>query len=140
MKTSFFGKILNVLAELPGGKESIPELTISSGTVTATAAVHVIDTEGDAASDDLDNIDTTNMPEGRLLFLFAANAARTVVVKHEAGGAGQISMLDDADFSIDDGDKWILLIRRGTDWKELTRSGVQIGRVDGISAITVEVT
>lgn len=126
MKTSFFGKILDVMAELPGGKESIPELTISSGTVTATAAVHAIDTEGDAASDDLDNIDTTNMPAGRLLIIGLANSARHVTVTHEAGGNGQVTLRGGADLTLARSDQFLLLRSDGTDWKELDRWGFDI--------------
>lgn len=109
------------LATLPGyAKES--ELTISGGAVTARFALHSIDTESDAATDDLDSIATTYLREGRELLIRAANAARTVVVKDAAGGAGQIHLADNADFSLDDTDKWLRLVRLGADWYELGRS------------------
>lgn len=54
------------------------ELTIASGAVTATQTVHTVDTESDAASDDLDTINggTANA----ILIIRADNAGRTVVL------------------------------------------------------------
>ena len=104
------------------GGSALSELTIASGAVTPTQGQHTIDTEGDAASDDLDNILQTNLPEGRLLLLRAADAARTVVIKHNAGGAGQIYTWDGEDFSLDETEKFILLLRVSTAWYEVARS------------------
>lgn len=62
------------------------ELTIASGAVTANANFYRVDTEGDAASDDLDTITAgSEVADGFLLFLRAENAARTVVIKHNTG-------------------------------------------------------
>lgn len=113
--------VRDVVGHLLGGAAE-SELTIASGSVTPITAGHAIDTESDAASDDLDTIATTNMPDGRLLLIRAADAARTVVVKDAAGGDGQIHLADNADFSLDDTDKWLLLARRGADWYEVFRS------------------
>ena len=98
------------------------ELTISSGSVTPTRAIHSIDTESDASTDDLANIVTTNHPESRLLLIYPESAARTVVVKDTAGGAGQIHTADGNDFSMDEVDKRLLLYRSGTDWYEILRA------------------
>lgn len=107
-------------AEKWGGAAS-SELTISSGAVTPTGGTHSIDTESDAASDDLDTITTTNRDDGSLLLIYPNNAARTVVVKDESGGAGQIHTGDGNDFTMDETDKGILLQRRGSDWYEVAR-------------------
>lgn len=115
-----FDDLRDVVAEILGGTAA-SELTISSGSVTPTSAFHTIDTEADAASDDLTNIDVTNTPAGRFILIAAANDARTVVVKHESGGSGQISLVDGADFSIDDDDKALLLVLVGTTWVEIYR-------------------
>jgi hypothetical protein len=121
IKTSFFGPIIDVIKELLGGSAS-SELTISSGSITPTSATHSVDTESDASSDDLTNIETTNHPDGRFLLIRAENSARTVVVKHQAGGTGQISTTNDEDYSLDDTNKFILLKRNGSDWEEVFRS------------------
>lgn len=54
------------------------ELTIATGAVTATQTVHTIDTEADAASDDLDTI--SGGTANQILILRADNTARTVVL------------------------------------------------------------
>lgn len=59
------------------------ELTISGGAVTKTQSYHTIDTQGDAASDDLDTI--SGGADGELLLVRPASAARTVVLKHNTG-------------------------------------------------------
>lgn len=123
--SGWFQKMLAVTKELPGGAEAITELTISTGSITPTTAAHTVDTEGDAASDDLTNIAITNMPEGRRLLLRAADSTRTVVLKHLSGGDGQISLKKGGDLVLDDIDRSIELILLGTTWKEINTSGRQ---------------
>ena len=54
--------VRDVISELLGGQAET-ELTISAGSITPTAAIHTVDTEADASSDDLTNINyaTTRM-------------------------------------------------------------------------------
>lgn len=75
------------------------ELTIATGSVTPTQNWHTIDTEADAASDDLDTLATTNVTDGFVLFLRANNDARTVVIKHNTGN---ILCATAADITLDD--------------------------------------
>ena len=79
-KINFGSGTKDVFVAVPGAhlNQSPNELTISSGAVTATQLVHTIDTEGDAASDDLDTINAGGLNEGQVLTLLAANAARKV--------------------------------------------------------------
>lgn len=95
------------------------ELTISSGAVTHTNSFHTIDTESDAASDDLDTI--SGGAEGDYLTIMAANDGRTVVVKN---GTGNILTVDGNDYSIDNDDKAIILRFDGTNWREISRNDV----------------
>jgi hypothetical protein len=88
------------------------ELTISSGAVTATGSAHTIDTESDAASDDLDTI--SGGTEGDLLVISANNAARTVVVKH---GTGNILTFGGSDVDLDETRKTLLLHYDGSNWR-----------------------
>ena len=88
-----------VMRELPGG-EAETELTIASGSITPTRAAHSVDTESDAASDDLTTIDQTNHPDGRMLLLREENASRVVTLKHAAGGAGQMFLANDQDLAL----------------------------------------
>lgn len=60
------------------------ELTIASGAVTVTdLTYYTINTEADAASDDLATINGTI--DAKIITLAAENAARTVVLKHNTG-------------------------------------------------------
>ncbi len=63
------------------------ELTISNGAVTATQGHHSIDTEGNAATDDLDYI--YGLKSNDLIFVFAANGDRTVRIRN---GVGNINL------------------------------------------------
>lgn len=83
--------------------DAATELTIASGGVTTTQGFHSIDTEGDAASDDLDTIN--GMATGEICIVVAANPARTVVLKHGTGNLycqrGQdVSLAEDSDAAI----------------------------------------
>jgi hypothetical protein len=94
------------------------ELTIASGSVTADRSAHTIDTESDAATDDLSNIVGTSVYTGTILHLYAANSARQVVVKNEATGAGEIHTKDKADIVLST--EYPLILRYdGTDWYEI---------------------
>jgi len=53
-------------------------LTIASGVISTTGAYHLVDTEGAAASDELDTIN--NVAEGQTLKLRTANSARDVII------------------------------------------------------------
>lgn len=70
---------------IAGGLLAVPStaLTIATGAVTATQSYHVIDTQSAAASDDLDTI--SGGVNGAILYVRAANDARTVVVKDATG-------------------------------------------------------
>jgi hypothetical protein len=61
------------------------ELTISAlGAVAVTGNHHYIDTYSDAATDDLETLGGSPA-DGDIVYLYAANDARTVVIKHNAG-------------------------------------------------------
>lgn len=97
-------------------------LSIASGVITPTSAGHAVQTELSATADDLTNVVTANLEDGRVLLLRAVDAAHVVTLKHAAGGAGQLSLKGAVDFILDAVDKWVLLKRRGTDWVEVWRS------------------
>lgn len=87
------------------------ELTISSGAVTVTQNWHTIDTQADAASDDLDTLTASGVTDGFLLFIRANNAARTVVVKHNTGN---IVTTTASDLTLDETYKVVSLIYDAT--------------------------
>jgi len=102
------------------------ELTISSGVIVITQNYHRVDTEGNAASDDLDTINGGT--EGFLLVLRAEDAARTIVVKD---GTGNI-LLPGGDYHLNDGERIIALIFDGSNWRSLAAppaSGVPQGMI-----------
>lgn len=91
------------------------ELTIDAGVVSVVSNFHLVDTEGDAASDDLDTVNGGFI--GMTLILKAANDARTVVVKDGTG-----NLKTNGDFSLTHTDDTIALIYDGTNWLEISRS------------------
>ena len=105
----------DVVALQPGAVAPT-ELTISSGSVTPTGGVHTIDTESDAASDDLDTIAITNHEEGSIIVISAENTARTVVLKD---GVDNLHIAAGADLSLDNDTKFVGFMRVGTDWYEI---------------------
>lgn len=72
-------------SSLPLLSGSSTALTIASGIVTLinNSSSYVLDTEGAAATDDLDTI--SGGQDGQIIILNSANAARNVVVKHNTG-------------------------------------------------------
>jgi hypothetical protein len=93
------------------------EVTIATGVITVYGSSHLVDTEADAASDDLNTITGANRSEDDWLTLRAANTARTVVLKD---GAGNLVLA--GDFSLDNTEDRIVLSFDGTNWVELFRS------------------
>lgn len=96
--------------------EAAAELTISGGVVTRTQAVHAIDTEGDAGTDDLVTIN--GGADGMILIVRAENAARDVVLK-ETGNLA----LGGSDITLDDINKMVLLYYEGAVSKWLLIGG-----------------
>lgn len=91
------------------------ELTIASGAVTITHSHHTIDTQSDAASDDLDTI--TGGADGDVLIIRPANTARTVVVLD----SGNI-LVNGGRFSMDHIEDSLTLLHDGSNWNETGRS------------------
>lgn len=96
------------------------ELTLASDAITPTQNVHTVDTQSDAASDDLTNIVTTNTRAGHLLILRPENAARVVTVKHNTGG-GNIR-LRNGNYAMANAYDAIAMQLVGTEWRELFRA------------------
>lgn len=90
------------------------ELTIATGVITTTKSYHYVDTEGDAATDDLDTINGGSI--GDTLTLRAQDINRTVVLKD---GTGNLRM--NGDFSLDNTTDTISFIF-DTVWLETSRS------------------
>lgn len=106
------------------------ELTISTGAVAITGANHVIDTESDAATDDLDTI--TGGVDGAFLVLRAANTARTVVIKDSTGN---ITTPDGSSIYLNNTSKAVILGYDATLANWLVLSIVEPHTVNAIGAI-----
>jgi hypothetical protein len=100
------------------------ELTIASGAVVWTGNNHTIDTESDAATDDLATITATNARTGDLVVLAPENVARVVTVKDGTG-----NLLLNGDYALDATDATITLRYDGSNWVELCRSVNAAGAV-----------
>lgn len=114
--------MLAFIRQMLGGQAE-STLVLATDAAAPTRGVHAIDTEGTAASDDLKNLATTNLPDGSFLMLRGLSAARVVTVKHNAGGSGQIALVGAADAVLDATSKWLLLKRTGANWEEVGRFG-----------------
>lgn len=95
---------------------AISALTISGGVITPTQNWHSVDTEGSAASDDLDTIQTTYVADGFLLYLRQANDARDVTLKH---GTGNIQCPGGVDMVLADATQVVALIYNASSAKWL---------------------
>ncbi|WP_419902140.1 hypothetical protein [Kiloniella sp.] len=130
---------LNFVAQQIGGAPETA-LTIVGGNITPTGGSHSLDTEGSAAADDLTNIATTNLVEGKIILAHITDAARTITLKHAAGGAGQIH-LGGSDITLTDPTQTIILQRRGADWYFISpftpfvSHGHTAGQISGLGAL-----
>lgn len=118
------------------------ELTIASGSVTRTQFFHRIDTEADAASDDLDQI--VGGQAAMMLLIRPENDARTVVVKHNVPGAADadnILLSNGSDYTMDNISDMLLLMYDATigagSWVEVARGS---GGVASLTSTTPEPT
>jgi hypothetical protein len=90
-------------------------LTINAGAITITNSNHQVDTEGSAASDDLDTINGGS--SGTLLILRSYTNARDTTLKD---GTDNLRLA--GDFTLSNSQDTIMLIRVGSYWYELSRS------------------
>ena len=105
------------------------ELTIAAGAVTAAQVLHLIDTESDAASDDLVTIN--GGVDGLQLEIRAAHTDRTVVIKE----TGNI-LTGGSDIRLDDTNKYILFTYDGalSKWVVVGGSGSGGGGLSVVEA------
>ncbi len=96
--------------------------TIASGAITINNSNVQVDTEGAAASDDLDTITLTGAQDGDIITIRTANSARTVTLKD---GTGNLTL--SGDFTLTNvADKIMLQYDTfGLQWIELSRSNNQ---------------
>lgn len=87
-------------------------LIISSGVITVTGSFHLVDTQGGAATDDLDTIN--GGASGQILILRGANGARDVTLKNATGNL-QLG----ADVTLGNNADVITLVYLGSYWGRL---------------------
>src|SRR3990172_9214340 len=88
------------------------ELTIASDAITPTQVMHSVDTQADAAADDLVTITADAAKIGRLLILRCENAARVVTIK----STGNVK-LKHGDLVLNDVEKFVLAMQiTATTW------------------------
>ena len=131
--------IVAFVRQLPGGAAA-SELTITSGAVTPTGAIHTIDTESDAAADDLDTMAVINIPVGGLVAIRPENAARVPTIKHAPATANGFNLKSARDFIMSAATDLLIVERRADDkWYEVLR--FPSGIVQSVQATTnVETT
>lgn len=109
------------LAAIEAGTQSLTqllfpaptELTISgAGGIATTQVTHKVDTNADAATDDLDTI--TGVANGELVLLRPENAARNVVIRDTGGGTGNIRTPHGKSITLKALTDWALGIGDGT--------------------------
>lgn len=89
--------------------------TIASGVITATSSYVQIDTEGGAATDDLDTIN--GGVTGDVLVLYSTSNVRDPTIKD---GTGNLRLA--GDFVMSHTDDRIILLKQGSIWFEISRS------------------
>ena len=97
--------------------------TIASGVITpgryACLIKVTVDTQGGAASDDLDTITATNYVDGDIIFLRGTNSGRVVTVKN---GTGNILLANSIDFNTAEESDVLTLQFISPTWYEISRS------------------
>lgn len=110
--------------QIPGAGVAETTLTIASGVITPPGGgpgTFAVDTEAAAANDDLTNIALTNIPDGSEIWIHPANSARSMTVKHNAGGSGTIMLSTGGDFTLGNTTHILKLKRQGTTMVEVGR-------------------
>lgn len=95
--TTISNLVISALDTLAFG-DTASELTINAGAITVTASHHLVDTEGDAATDNLDTIN--GGVDGQMLIIHPAAAGRTVVIRDSGVSGGNISTAGGAAVSL----------------------------------------
>jgi len=106
------------------------EVTIAAGVITPPQMYVKVDTEADAATDDLVTITAPPASAARLLVIAPINAARTVVVKHNTGNI----WTGGDDISLEDLGDHLILIYDGTEWAVIGGSAAIAGTHSVLSA------
>jgi len=95
-------------------------VTIVGGGITVTSSAVRLATQGGAGTDDLLGINGGT--DGSILIIQSVSS-NVVVVKHSTGGTGEnIQLAGGVDFSLDSTNDVLVLVKFGTNWREVSRS------------------
>jgi hypothetical protein len=132
-KTAFENFLAAVKRLLGGADET--NVAIAAGAITPTTCSVKVDTEGGAASDDLDTPVWTNLDEGMTLRLRCTSAARPIRIRHNTGaGPGKFQMADGQHLLLDDPEEFVEFVRDGTDAREVAPRVNRMARVQTVTA------
>lgn len=109
-------------------------LTIANGAITVTQSYHAVDTEGAAASDDLDTINGGS--PGDILILQQISPTRKVTIKH---GTGNIRTFDEADVNMFSNSSSVVLLFGGANWIVQGIQGVKRSGDTMTGTLTIDV-
>ena len=98
-------------------------LTVASGRIVAVRGYHLLETEGAAASDDLETID--GGVEGQQLVLAIATSGHTVVLKNAVG-----NLALGADVTLDSPYDSVRLLWNGSRWLKLDAADIAVPKSD----------
>lgn len=93
-----------------------------AGAIGWNCSYCLVDTFGGAASDNLDTIATTGVPNGSIMVLQANDDTHDVVVRDHAVSGGNLHLNVAGAFTLDTYEDIITLIKLTNDWYEITRS------------------
>tara|TARA_R100000655_G_scaffold105893_1_gene154563 strand:- start:503 stop:1084 length:582 start_codon:yes stop_codon:yes gene_type:complete len=93
------------------------DLRISSGVIVITHSLHLLDTEGSASSDNLDQIN--NGQNGQLLILKTKYSARDVTIRHDEGN---ILTNGEGDIVLNTVDDTVMLFYFNLSWYQILKS------------------
>lgn len=97
------------------------QIEIVSGSITPTAALVVVGTEGGVGTDFLDRMDVSNHPTGRVIFLHGDwTSGQIVTVRHAQGGNGQFFLAGATSLELNAG-VTLIVYNQGNLWLELGR-------------------
>jgi len=120
--------VKKIIKALSMDYQTAAEVTISGGTFTATQTLHRVDTQLDAATDDLDSV--TPLASSNVLILKLEDAARVVTIKHAAGT--DTFLLPDGSDIVMKTNVLYYFVHDGTNWQLMMDPGaINTGTVNG---------
>lgn len=140
MQSQWFGQNRDYHLERPSGSAedaASAGRVISGGTITPQPGLSralQIDTEAGAATDELDQIAITNIPEGAEVEIRSTDASRVIEMRHgQPVGTGGLNLRNQVSYFLDDPVKRVRLKRVGTALEEIYRSHMGITQTTRIN-------